>query len=130
MIIEKLKPLKRSRELVAFKARLDDTLPKNPDKLYRDLDGRMFFIKHIFLFAEPSQCQDPVLLIVGDVDKYLHEGDDVAIVGQHQSEFNHHQDDFYNWHDIPGGGWRGVGGRPHKCSGVCGICGSLCGKVR
>ena len=129
MIVDKLRELKRFKELVAFSGRLDDSLPKTPDKIMRELDGKLFYIQHIFVFTVNPECQDLILLVIADPDKYLKEGDDITILGENSG----YQDDFFARHNIPGGYWQGIhNGEPqtYKCSGYCQLCGQKCNKER
>jgi hypothetical protein len=79
MIVQKLRVV--DGEHVAFAALLDNTLPQSPDKLYREIDGRMFYIKHVMALSGDPQCQEPVVITISDYYRYLKEGDDVVIIG-------------------------------------------------
>ena len=125
MIVEKLRPIKRNKELVAFSAKLDDGLPPLPDKICRDLDGRMFFIKHVITFNERPECQDPIILVIADVDRYLQEGDDVYVVDKNDKfhvESTYHPNEPTR-HYIPGGWWEHRGGESRHHIHICPTCG-------
>jgi hypothetical protein len=127
MIVEKLRPIKRNKELVAFSAKLDDTLPPLPDKLCRDMDGRMFFIKHVITFNQHPECQDSIILVIADVDRYLLEGDDVSIIDKNDKFYDdepiYQNEPEPTRHHIPGGWWEYRGGEPRHHIHLCPTCG-------
>lgn len=124
MIIEKIKST-RNKELVAFTGRLDDVLPKNLDTIYREIDGKSFYIKHIIVFDDNPICQDKVIIVVGDIDRFLKEGDEIYLVSESHNTRSNTSKENQGRHYIPGGWWEQssppfVPKNDHSCCPTCG----------